>query len=397
MITRHWDGMDMPLLGFGAMRLPVVSKEKDAPIDERAVYEMADYAYANGVKCFDTAHPYHGGESERLLGRILVRWPRDTWYLSTKYPGHQIWDDYNPALFFEEQMERCGADYFDFYMLHNVNESSWGIYTDDKLRVVDYFVRQKELGRIRKLGFSAHGSTELIERFLSRYDGAMAFCMIQLNYLDWTLQNAQAKYAALRKRGLPIWVMEPIHGGRLASLPEESMAKLKTLRPDDSAAAWALRFVQSLPGVVMILSGMSTPAQTRDNVRAFSQGDPLSAAETDLLLSIAETLKDGVPCTACGYCLGRCPRNLNIPEWMNVYNQMRFAPSVNHNMFVNAVPPDLRPSACSACGACLPACPQEINIPGTMEDFGRLFAKIPDWEALCRERAAIAKKTGARG
>ncbi|MCL2867640.1 MAG: aldo/keto reductase, partial [Clostridia bacterium] len=216
MISKPFENLSLPLLGFGAMRLPVHGGAT-SKIDEDTVARMVDEAYAGGVRYFDTAYPYHDGESERVMGRLLKRYPRDSWYLADKYPGHQVLSDYVPGRIFEEQLKKCGVEYFDFYLLHNVCESSLGVYTDKALGIVDYFLEQKRLGRIKHLGFSAHGSAALMERFLDAYPGNMAFCQIQLNYLDWTFQNAKEKYELLMKRGIPVWVMEPIRGGKLAA------------------------------------------------------------------------------------------------------------------------------------------------------------------------------------
>lgn len=215
MIDSEFQGKRLSLLGFGTMRLPT---HADGSIDEAQVAEMAAYALEHGVNYFDTAYPYHGGESERVIGRVLSKYPRDSWYLATKYPGHQISSTgYDPAEIFEEQLQKCGVEYFDFYLLHNVYEKSMEVYLDPKWGIIDYFKEQKRLGRIKHLGFSCHAETKGLREFLDACGEDMEFCQIQLNYLDWTLQDAKGKYDLLTGRGIPVWVMEPVRGGRLAS------------------------------------------------------------------------------------------------------------------------------------------------------------------------------------
>ena len=200
-----------------------------------------------GVNYFDTAYPYHGGVSEIVMGESLSRYPRESYYLATKYPGHQLSSTYDPEAVFEEQLKKCGVEYFDFYLLHNVYENSIQVYTDAKWGILEYFAEQKRRGRIRHLGFSSHGSIQILEEFLEYAGEHMEFCQIQLNYLDWTLQKAKEKYEMLTDRGIGVWVMEPIRGGRLARLSQEEEACLRKMRPEESSAAWALRFVQDLP------------------------------------------------------------------------------------------------------------------------------------------------------
>ena len=300
MIFSEFQNEKLSLLGFGAMRLPCLA---DGSIDEQQVAEMTQMAMDAGVNYFDTAYPYHGGQSERVMGRVLSKYPRVSYKLATKYPGHQILSSgYNPAEIFEEQLQKCGVDYFDFYLLHNVNEKSMEVYMDPQWGIVDYFKEQKRLGRIRHLGFSSHAQVEGLEKFLDYCGGDMEFCQIQLNYMDWTLQKARQKYELLTARGIPVWVMEPVRGGKLASLSQADSAKLKALRPEATDASWGFRFLQGLPNVKMILSGMSNLEQMKDNLSTFAQREPLNESETEMMLSIAQGMMDLVPCTACRYC-----------------------------------------------------------------------------------------------
>ena len=383
-------GERLSRLGFGCMRLPLTA---DKAIDEAKLQRMVDYAIAQGVNYFDTAWPYHSGLSEIAIGKALRRHPRDRWLLANKYPGHQIAASYNPAEIFEEQLKKCGVDCFDFYLLHNVYENSFGVYTDPKWGILDYFREQKRLGRIRHLGFSSHARPDTLEKFLDYAGDSMEFCQIQLNYLDWTLQDARAKYDLLTARNIPVWVMEPLRGGRLATLDESDEAGLRALRPDESTAGWSFRWLQRLPNVKMVLSGMSAMEQMVDNVATFSGGLPQSDAEAALLERIAEGLKDALPCTRCRYCCDGCPMGLDIPMLIHAYNDVRFAQSMTVSMQFDALPEDKRPSACIACGACAAVCPQNIDIPGALRELSETLARMPSWAELCRQREEAAKRS----
>lgn len=389
MIYREFQNEKLSLLGFGTMRLPL---NPDGSIDEAQVRQMTRYAMDHGVNYFDTAYPYHNGDSERVIGRVLKEYPRDSYYLATKYPGHQILSGgYNPAEIFEEQLRKCGVEYFDFYLLHNVYEKSMETYLDPRWGIIDYFKEQKRLGRIRHLGFSCHAQTQGLGAFLNRCGEDMEFCQIQLNYLDWTLQDAKGKYELLTKHHIPVWVMEPVRGGKLASLNAAEEEKLKSLRPEESIAAWGFRFLQGLPNVTMVLSGMSNMEQMEDNVKTFSEEKALTTEEVGLLLEIAEGMKDSVPCTACRYCCDGCPKGLDIPGFIRTYNELRVAPTTNAVMRIEFMPEDKQPSACIACGKCARICPQNINIPEVMKDLSERIRKLPSWTEICRQREAAAK------
>ena len=389
MIYHDFQGEKLSALGFGTMRLPT---KTDGTIDEAQVAEMAAYAISHGVNYFDTAYPYHGGESERVIGRVLSRYPRESYYLATKYPGHQISSTgYDPAAIFEEQLKKCGVEYFDFYLLHNVYEKSMEVYMDPRWGIVDYFREQKRLGRIRHLGFSTHAQPPGLQAFLDACGADMEFCQIQLNYLDWTLQDAKGKYDLLTRRGIPVWVMEPVRGGRLAKLGDADEERLKALRPDASIASWGFRFLQGLPNVAMVLSGMSDMAQMVDNVKTFTAPQPLTGEERAILLDIAEGMKDSLPCTACRYCCDGCPMGLDIPGMISAYNELRFSAAVNVAMRIEFLPEEKKPSACIGCGRCAKICPQNIDIPAAMKDLTRRLSTMSSWAQICRQREAAAR------
>ena len=382
-------GERLSRLGFGCMRLP---QTPEKTIDEHELRHMIDYAIAHDVNYFDTAWPYHGGHSELAVGRILADYPRDTWFLADKYPGHQISASYNPAEIFEEQLKKCGVEYFDFYLLHNVYENSFGVYTDPKWDILNYFKEQKRLGRIRHLGFSSHARPDTLAKFLDYAGDSMEFCQIQLNYLDWTLQDAKAKYDLLTARNIPVWVMEPLRGGKLASLSEEDESRMTALRPEESIASWSFRWLQNLPNVKMGLSGMSDFEQMVDNVRTFSGGDPQTEEESALLADIAEGLKDALPCTRCRYCCEGCPMQLDIPMLIHAWNDLKFSGSMTVPMQMDALPEDKKPSACIGCGACAAICPQKIDIPTALSEFAERLSNTTSWAELCRQREEAARK-----
>lgn len=369
MLYQDFQGLKLSALGLGCMRLPTREGD-DAAIDQAALEEMADYALAQGVNYFDTAYMYHGGHSEAAIGQALGRHARESFYLASKFPGFERAAFEKKEEIFEEQLRRCGVEYFDFYLCHNLCEENAALYLDEGLGLVPYLLEQKRQGRIRHLGFSTHGSLELMERFLDMYGQEMEFCQIQLNWLDWTFQNAKEKVALLRRRGLPIWVMEPLRGGKLATLGEERTAKLAALR-NESVPAWGFRFLQSLSGVGMVLSGMSNMQQLAENIRIFETSAPLNAAETDALLAIAEEMGRSLelPCTACRYCVAGCPSGLEIPALLKLYNENCLSGDPLPAEARRAIPESHGPADCVACRRCESACPQQIRISGVMADF----------------------------
>ncbi|MBQ0036780.1 MAG: aldo/keto reductase [Firmicutes bacterium] len=372
-------------LGFGTMRLPL--KEDGKTIDEIEFQKMVDYAINNGINYFDTAYPYHDGHSELALGRALKKYPRDSFKIASKFPGHNIIKVPNPKEVFEEQLRKCQVEYFDYYLLHNVCEIDISIYEDPKYGIIDYFLEQKRLGRIKHLGFSSHARVENLEEFISRHEGVFEFCQIQLNYLDWTLQNGKEKYDVLTKHNIPVWVMEPVRGGKLVNdINEEEINKLKVFRNDESVASFGFRFLMKYPNIKMILSGMSNMEQMIDNIKTFNEDKPLSDDETNYLFEIAERLKDAVPCTKCHYCTKGCPMGLDIPLLIASYNDLKFAQAFTVPMQMDALSEDKKPSACINCGQCAMMCPQKIDVPKVLADFNELLSRSVKWTDVCRQR-----------
>ena len=373
MIYKKFQEMELSALGMGAMRLPVMDGD-DSKIDEKAAMEMVDLAMASGVNYYDTAWGYHGGQSEIVMGKALSRYPRDRFYLATKFPGYDLSNMDKVEEIFEKQLEKCGVEYFDFYLFHNVCEMNIDAYLDPKYGIFDYLVKQKKAGRIRHLGFSAHGSYGVMKRFLEAYGKEMEFCQIQLNYLDWTFQDAKAKVELLEEYHLPVWVMEPLRGGRLARLSPQEAAPLQAMRPDELPLAWAFRFLETIPSVTVVLSGMSSRRQMEENLHIFAEEKPLNQKELDTLFAVADQMVKAktVPCTACHYCVSHCPQGLDIPNLLALYNEHSFtgggflAP-----MALSAVAEEKRPDACIGCRSCEAVCPQQIKVSEVLADFAQ--------------------------
>lgn len=246
MVTKKFKDLELSALGLGTMRLPVIDGD-DSKIDEEKTKEMVAYAMGNGINYYDTAWGYHSGNSEIVMGKVLNDYPRDSYYLATKFPGYDLSNMDKVEEIFEKQLEKCNTEYFDFYLFHNVCEMNIDAYLNEEYGIYKYLMEQKKNGRIRHLGFSAHGDYDIMKRFLEAYGKDMEFCQLQVNYIDWSFQEAKEKAGLLEEYNIPLWVMEPLRGGKLAKLPEAAETKLKSLRPDEKIPAWAFRFLQAIP------------------------------------------------------------------------------------------------------------------------------------------------------
>ncbi|MBR4880638.1 MAG: aldo/keto reductase, partial [Clostridia bacterium] len=321
MIFRRFKDLNISALGMGCMRFPTLGEDNQVDMEKTA--EMIDLSMKAGVNYYDTAWGYHGGESEKVMGELLSKYPRDSFYLATKFPGYTT-DNIKPgkpAEIFPKQLEKCKVDYFDFYLFHNVSEYNIDAYMDPENGILEYLLARKAEGKIRHLGFSTHGNLDTMRRFLDGYGEHMEFCQIQLNWLDYTLQNAKEKMELLREYNMPVIVMEPVRGGRLANLTDEYANKLKAAAPDRTAAAWAFRFLQGFDDVFVTLSGMSNMDQLKENLATYESESPLSENELKVLFGVAEDMmsKKTLTCTGCKYCLDYCPNSLNIPEPIKIY------------------------------------------------------------------------------
>ena len=359
--------------GFGCMRLPMIGDE----VDIGQFKQMVDRFLERGFNYFDTAHGYIRGKSELALREGLTsRYPRERYILTDKLTNFYFKEESDIRPFFESQLAACGVDYFDFYLFHNVCEMNVDAYLDPKFGIYDYLMEQKKQGRIRHLGFSCHGRLDVLKRFLEAYGKDMEFCQLQLNWLDWTFQDARAKVELLREYRIPVWVMEPLRGGRLARLSEKHTAQLKALRPEETVPAWAFRFLQTIPEVTVTLSGMSDMEQRKANLATYETEKPLNTAELAALEEISRELQaqKTLPCTGCRYCVSHCPAGLDIPYLMSLYNEhVLTGGGFIAPMALMAVDKDHWPQACLQCHSCEQVCPQQLKIPEMMESFAGLL------------------------
>lgn len=360
MICKPFQNITLSALGMGAMRLPM--KDKDH-IDYEKAHDILDRAYAGGINYYDTAYVYQGGDSERCLGAWHQKYPRDSFYIASKF---FLDDEYDVRAVFEEQLERLQTDYIDFYLLHCITDRSADKYLSSG--AIEFFEEQKRLGRIKYLGFSSHSSPETLARIADHR--AWDFVQIQMNYYDWVYGTAAQEYAVLESRNIPIMVMEPVRGGRLASLTPETEQMLKSAHPDWSVASWALRFVRSHPQVQVILSGMSDLDQMADNLSTFTAAQGLTEADMQLLLQVLEQFKKQVqvPCTACRYCVPECPMGISIPDYLAIYNDYKVN-GAGELRRMEQVESEGKPTDCIGCGACAGHCPQNIDIPAIMAEL----------------------------
>jgi predicted aldo/keto reductase-like oxidoreductase len=408
------NGDRVSLLGYGCMRFPMLpgaSSPTGPEVDEQAAMHSVDYAYRHGVNYFDTAWPYHRGVSEVVTGKALKRYPRSTFYVADKMPGFLNPDKKKAEEYFHIQLERCQIDYFDYYLLHSLTsvDSYRQVYEENG--VLDYLLRQKAAGRIRNLGWSFHGDRETLDYVLSR-DADWDFVMLQLNYHDLlheytptpaqqrrlTRTPAQPRWVLerLAATGLPVVIMEPLLGGRLARLSKKALTVLQEERPQASAASWAFRYVAGLPNVLTVLSGMTYMEHLQDNLRTYSPFEPLTGQELTVLRRALDLFitQENIPCTACGYCLP-CPYDVNIPAVFTHYNycvddeyipkgvrnedyeRARRAYLVGYDRSV----PDLRQAShCTGCNVCVQHCPQNIAIPEQMARLSRFVEELRNGE-----------------
>ncbi|MCM1023071.1 MAG: aldo/keto reductase [Prevotella sp.] len=366
----------MPRLGFGMMRLP----QKDGKIDMDSVCRMVDAYMDAGLNYFDTAYVYHEGKSEIAVREAVVkRYPREAFYLATKLPAWCMQSGADCDRIFNEQLERLGTDYVDFYLLHSLEDGS-NYEKQEEYGSFSWAVEKKKQGKIRHFGFSFHGSPELLENILDKHP-EVEFVQIQLNYADWENPVVQSGklFEILKKRNIPMIIMEPVKGGTLANPTPEIEEKFKAVRPQSSAASWAMRFVGSLTGVMTILSGMSTEEQMADNIATFKNFEPLSDGEKNVIKEVREIMLNTptIGCTACRYCTDGCPKNISIPDVFRAVNTMRlYKEEFRPKMFYGGVVQKHgRAAECIACGQCEGVCPQHLPIIKLLKEASEVLDK----------------------
>ena len=357
------DGVQLSRLGMGAMRLP---ETKDGQIDYEKAKEIIEQAYQGGINYFDTAYIYHNGFSETVLAKILKQYPRHTYYIADKY-NYQSSTDF--AGQFAEQLEKMELEHIDFYLLHGIQDN----FTDDILACgcIDYFENMKKTGKIRYFGFSFHGSEASLDKMLAAYS-KWDFVQIQLNYYDWEYGNQKAVYKKLEEAGIPVMVMEPVHGGLLARTDTRWAEKMLQVRPGRSVASWAMRWLFDLDALQVILSGMGDLDMLQDNLKTFEEGKPLDAGEHSMVKEATRMLRaeTALPCTGCRYCCAACPMGLNIPGLLADYNEVKLEAGGSWRLQRQfGLPDDKRATACIGCGACTAHCPQQLPIPSAMKEM----------------------------
>lgn len=369
---------EISLLGFGTMRLPMTNPET-MEIDYPKAEEMVDYAWRNGVNYFDTAYGYHNGLSEAFIGRALEKYPRESFRLASKMPSWMVQTSDDVVRIFNEQLQKCRVEYFDYYLVHNITENK--LERIESLKICEFLSEMKREGKIRHLGFSFHDCPEVLKRTLDCWD--WEFAQIQLNYLDWEMQDAAGQYQILTDAGKQVIVMEPLRGGALVSLCPEALEIQRRVNPYLTPAAWGLRFAASLPNVLTVLSGMSTLEQVRDNVKTLTNFHPLTETELAVLPEVLTAFRKAspIPCTACRYCQD-CPKGVDIPRVLAALNHYRAAKnSFSFLQHANVLGPEKQPEHCVACGQCEKVCPQKIEIPKLMKEAAEMIRTFerPDW------------------
>ena len=371
----------MKKMAFGMMRLPLLDENDESSVNQEEVNEMADLFIENGFNCFDTAYVYHNGESEKAFRKAVVeRYPRDAYIIMDKLPLFTITSEDQLEPIFKEQLERCGVDYFDYYLMHNVSGfSEQGFLNVDSFTFTN---KMKEKGKIKHLGLSSHANADYLDNILTMHP-EMEFVLLQINYLDWENEGVESRkcWEVARKHRKPIFVMEPLKGGFLADVGKEAEKIMKDYNPDASIASWAMRFVTSLDDVALVLTGASSLGQLEENIKDFKNFKPLNDEEYKIIDEVREIINSNitVECTKCKYCLDACSEDINIPKLFDLYNNEKIQDlgdwTAVGNAYVNysKIPGVGLASDCTECGMCVEECPQHIDIPDVMKDVAKTF------------------------
>ena len=367
-------------LGFGLMRLPLTDANDKGSIDIEALKEMVDTFMEQGFTYFDTAWMYCAFKSENAVKEALTdRYPRDRYTLTTKLHASYLKTKEDRDRIFEEQRQKTGVDYFDYYLIHAIDQELYSIYNE--MDCFNWLIEKKKQGLVKHIGFSYHDSAEFLDQVLTEHP-EMEFVQLQLNYLDWESAEVQSRkcYEVAIKHGKPVIVMEPVKGGTLADVPAEVRESFAAYHPDLSVPSWAIRFVASLDNVAMVLSGMSNMEQLMDNISYMKEFVPMNAEETELVHKAAEMIKDSIaiPCTGCSYCTEGCPMQIAIPDLFRVYNKSKRGEITDveaNEEYRQLTESGGKARECLACGQCQVACPQHLEIINYLNDVAKCMEK----------------------
>lgn len=367
-------------LGFGLMRLPLTDANDKGSIDIEALKEMVDTFMEQGFTYFDTAWMYCAFKSENAVKEALTdRYPRDRYTLTTKLHASYLKTKEDRNRIFEEQRQKTGVDYFDYYLIHAIDQELYSIYNE--MDCFNWLIEKKKQGLVKHIGFSYHDSAEFLDQVLTEHP-EMEFVQLQMNYLDWESAEVQSRkcYEVAIKHGKPVIVMEPVKGGTLADVPAEVRESFAAYHPDLSVPSWAIRFVASLDNVAMVLSGMSNMEQLMDNISYMKEFVPMNAEETELVHKAAEMIKDSIaiPCTGCSYCTEGCPMQIAIPDLFRVYNKSKRGEITDveaNEEYRQLTESGGKARECLACGKCQVACPQHLEIINYLNDVAKCMEK----------------------
>ena len=373
-VRRKFDNTTMPLIALGCMRLPM----RDGKIDMVELDKMVEYAMAHGANYFDTAYMYVDGKSENAIGEVLKKYPRESFILTDKNPAYLVNSPSDVHKLFNEQLKKCQVEYFDNYMVHNINKNTIRNYRDNDM--YGELLKLKKEGKIKHLGFSFHGDPKMLREVISEHK--WDFCQLQLNYLDWEVVNADELYQIADEAGVPVIVMEPLRGGVLCNLPEKAANHLKEKCPNDTQASFGLRWIAGKERVFTILSGMSNLQQLKENVDTFVNYREITPEEEKVGQELAHIIQSGgaISCTACRYCMEVCPRGINIPAIFGLYNMYKGSTAANAAfMFVynyNALKEEQRADKCIECRLCIKNCPQDLQIPKLLKEVDKTVKEV---------------------
>ena len=368
--TKKFKNLDISVIGFGCMRLP----QKDGEPDIAKTQEMVDYAMEHGINYYDTAWYYHHEKSELAVGKVMKKYPRDSYYLADKMPLRILKDKSEVIPIFEKQLEKCQTDYFDFYLAHNINKNEWKILKE--CNVYEQLLEKKKEGKIKYLGFSIHDVPELLEEVVNTYK--WDFVQLPINPIDWDMLDSKRQYDIATKAGLPIVVMNPLKGGQLSSLNDKAVEILKNAEPDASPSSWSLRYSASLPNVFVVLSGMTEMEHVTDNVKTFTNFKPLDEKEQKLLANAISIYNSSgaISCTYCRYCEG-CPVGIDIPKQFLMYNQYKSTGRGDRLVTsYESIKEENRADKCINCGICKNKCPQKLDIPNLLKEVAETYKSL---------------------